>query len=137
MIDTPRHIAIARLSQRRSCAELAELGRIVKTILLCRYLAGEAFRREIHDGLNVEESWNGTNGFIFFGKGSEIASNWLEDQRLSVRRSRNKLDTANAGAAQAVRALLDSEDRLKNKDKSTILAAAAKKRGATAAIQNL
>jgi len=41
--------------------------------------ADEAFRREIHDGLNVVERWNSANGFIFFGKGGEIASSRMED----------------------------------------------------------
>jgi len=43
-----------------------------------------ALRREIHDGLNVVETWNSANGFIFFGKGSEVASNRLEDREISV-----------------------------------------------------
>ena len=30
------------------------------------------------------ETWNSANGFIFFGKGGEIASNRLEDQEVSV-----------------------------------------------------
>ena len=30
------------------------------------------------------ETWNGANGFIFFGKGGEIASNRLEDQELAA-----------------------------------------------------
>ena len=63
---------------------LAELGKAVKTVFLCRYLGSEAFRREIHDGLNVVENWNSANGFIFFGKGGEVATNRLEDQEVSV-----------------------------------------------------
>ena len=41
-------------------------------------------RREVHEGLNVVESWNSANGFIFFGKGGEVASNRLDDQEASV-----------------------------------------------------
>ena len=63
---------------------LAELGKVIKTIFLCRYLDEEAFRREINAGLNIVENWNSANGFIFFGKGGEISTNRLEDQELSV-----------------------------------------------------
>ena len=41
-------------------------------------------RREIHEGLNVVENWNGANAFIFYGKNGEIATNQLAEQELSV-----------------------------------------------------
>ncbi len=63
---------------------LMELGKAIKTIFLCRYLSAEALRQEIQEGLNVVENWNGANGFIFYGKGGEIATNRLEDQELAV-----------------------------------------------------
>jgi TnpA family transposase len=63
---------------------LAELGKVRKTIFLCRYLHSEALRREVQEALNVVERWNGTNGFIFYGKGGEVAANRLEDQEISV-----------------------------------------------------
>ncbi len=63
---------------------LAELGKVVKTIFLCQYIISEAMRQEIHAGLNVVENWNSANGFIFYGDGSEISSNRIEDQELSV-----------------------------------------------------
>ncbi len=63
---------------------LMELGRVIKTIFLCQYLDSEAVRREINEGLNVVERWNGVNDFIFYGKGGEFASNRLESQELSV-----------------------------------------------------
>ena len=63
---------------------LSELGRAVKTVFLCEYLASLELRREVHEGLNVIESWNAANSFIFYGKGGEVAANRLEDQEVSV-----------------------------------------------------
>ncbi len=70
--------------QHPTYAALIELGKAVKTIFLCNYLSSEALRREINTGLNVIERWNGVNGFIYFGKGGEMATNRLEDQEISV-----------------------------------------------------
>ncbi len=63
---------------------LTELGKAVKTIFLCEFLHSEALRREIHEGLNVVEHWNNVNGFIFYGKGGEIATNRRDDQELAM-----------------------------------------------------
>jgi TnpA family transposase len=62
----------------------SELGKAIKTIFLCRYLASEQLRQEVNEGLNVVENWNGINNFIFFGKGGEFATNRHEDQEVGM-----------------------------------------------------
>ncbi len=63
---------------------LAELGKAIKTIFLCRYLHSVELRREIHEGLNVIEHWNSVNGFILYGKGGEFATNSRGDQEITM-----------------------------------------------------
>jgi len=63
---------------------LAELGKAQKTLFLCQYLSSEALRREIHEGLNVIENWNSANGFIFYGRGGELASNRPAQQEIAM-----------------------------------------------------
>ncbi len=61
-----------------------ELGKAVKTIFLCQYLNSEDLRREINNGLNVIEQWNGANDFVFFARRGELASNDRESLETSM-----------------------------------------------------
>jgi TnpA family transposase len=63
---------------------LAELGKAIKTVFLCRYLHSKKLRREIHEGLNVVEQWNGATDFVFFARRGELASNRREDHEISM-----------------------------------------------------
>jgi TnpA family transposase len=63
---------------------LCELGKAVKTIFLCNYLNDYDLRQEINEGLNVVEQWNSVNGFIFYGKSGEFATNRMEDQEVAM-----------------------------------------------------
>ncbi len=63
---------------------LVELGKAIKTIFLSRYLHSEALRREINEGLNVVEQWNGATDFVFFARRGELSSNRREDHEISV-----------------------------------------------------
>ncbi len=63
---------------------LSELGRAIKTIFLARYLHSLALRREIHEGLNTIERWNGANDLVYFASRGEMTSNRREDHETSM-----------------------------------------------------
>jgi TnpA family transposase len=63
---------------------MIELGRAQKTIFLARYLRSRGLQREIHEGLNVVESWNRANAVIFYGKGGDLATNHRDEQEMSA-----------------------------------------------------
>jgi len=63
---------------------LIEFGKVAKTIFLCRYLADEELRIDIHESQNIVERLNSIMDFIFYGKVGEINSNDKEEQELSI-----------------------------------------------------
>ena len=104
---------------------LMELGKAVKTIFLCRYLHSEELRREIQEGLNVVESSNSVNDFIFYGKAREISTNRREDQELSMlclHLLQNSLVHINTLMLQSVLSHPQWEGKLEKEDKRAITA---------------
>jgi TnpA family transposase len=63
---------------------LLELGKVVKTIFLCKYLNSEPLRYEVEEGLNVIENWNSATTFIGYGRTGELAGRRLVDQELTM-----------------------------------------------------
>src|SRR5271165_222278 len=102
---------------------LAELGKAIKTIFLCRYLHDEALRREINDGLNVIEHWNSANDFVFFARRGELGSNRREDQELSMlslHLLQNCMVFVNTLMLQQVLARPHWADRLTSRDQQAV-----------------
>jgi hypothetical protein len=56
----------------------------IKTIFLCPYLTHEEIRREVQEGLNMVETWNSANSFIFYGKRGEVSTNDVDAQEVAI-----------------------------------------------------
>lgn len=63
---------------------MLEVGRAQRTIFVARFLRSRELQREITEGLNIVEAFNGTNSVIYYGKGGEIASNRQDEQEMTA-----------------------------------------------------
>ena len=63
---------------------MLEVGRAQRTIFVARFLRSHELQREITEGLNIVEAFNGANSVIYYGKGGEIASNRQDEQEMTA-----------------------------------------------------
>ena len=63
---------------------MLEIGRAQRTIFVARYLRDRDLQREIEEGLNVVEAWNGANAVICYGRGGEISTNRREEVEMTA-----------------------------------------------------
>jgi TnpA family transposase len=63
---------------------MLEIRRAQRTIFVAKYLRDRDLQRQVHEGLNVVESFNGVNKIISYGQQGELTSNRADEQELSV-----------------------------------------------------
>ncbi len=62
-----------------------ELGRVVRTLFLLRFINEEDLRQTIHASTNTVETWNGFVQWVAFGGNGVIRENSREEQRKIIR----------------------------------------------------
>ena len=63
---------------------MLEIGRAQRTIFVAKYLRSCELKRQVHEGLNIVESFNRVNGIIHYGQVGELTSNRADEHELSV-----------------------------------------------------
>jgi TnpA family transposase len=62
-----------------------ELGRVVRTMFLRRFMNDDELRRTIHAATNIAEAWNGLIQWVAFGGEGVVRQNNREEQRKIIR----------------------------------------------------
>jgi hypothetical protein len=86
--ETDLRLGFTAVLKSPTTYEMLERSVLQPRLLLCLHgigtLHSEALRREIHEGPNVVEQWNGATDFVFFARRGEMVSNRRENHEISM-----------------------------------------------------
>lgn len=72
-------------STRKLFVAFRELGRVIRTIFLLRFINDDELRRTINAATNISEAWNGLVQWVAFSGDGVIRQNNREEQRKIIR----------------------------------------------------